>query len=133
MPVLDTSVLVPAFDADHPRHHEARELLAAPALLHVNAGVLGELTTVLRRRANDVGLEGSKVARDALAKLESLAGFRHATSYDPDTVSHVYRAHSSLSYVDAIGIVLALELDEELLTFDDGQAAALKRERRKRS
>ena len=133
MPVLDTSVLVPAFDADHPRHKEARQLLAGPALLHVSGGVLSELTTVLRRRANDSGLAGAKVARDALACLEGLSGFRHAAAYDADAVSRVYQAHASLSYVDALGIVLALDTGYALITFDDAQAAALKREKRRRS
>lgn len=133
MPVPDTSVLVPAFDADHPRHAEARRMLGAPILLHVTGGVLSELTTVLRRRANDVKVDGAKVAREALAKLEALEGFRHATGYDAEAVSRVYLAHSALSYVDAVGIVLALDLDDELMTFDDAQAAAHKREKRKRS
>lgn len=130
MPVVDSSVLVPAFDADHPRHAEAREKLATTSLLHVSGGVLGEVTTVLRRRANDVGSEGSKVAREALARLEELAGFRHATSYDADEVSRVYQAHPTLSYVDAMGIVLAIGLGEDLLTFDDAQERAHKKERR---
>ena len=132
MPVLDTSVLVPAFDADHPRHAEARKLLAGPSLLHVSAGVTAELTTVIRRRASDAGLPGAKVAREALARLEALAGFRHAASYDAEAVSQVYHTHASLSYVDALGIVIALGIDDDLLTFDDAQAAAYRRERKKR-
>ncbi|HUR70159.1 MAG TPA: PIN domain-containing protein [Candidatus Thermoplasmatota archaeon] len=131
MPVVDSSVLVPAFDADHPRHAEARGKLGTTSLLHVSGGVLAEVTTVLRRRANDIGSDGSKVAREALVRLEELAGFRHATSYDPDEVSRVYQAHAALSYVDAMGIVIAIRLDDELLTFDDAQSKALKKERRK--
>lgn len=131
MPVVDSSVLVPAFDADHPRHAEARGKLATTSLLHVSGGVLAEVTTVLRRRANDMGSDGSKVARESLARLEELAGFRHATTYDADEVSRVYLAHATLSYVDAMGIILAIGLNDELLTFDDAQARAHKRERRK--
>lgn len=131
MPVVDSSVLVPAFDADHPRHGEARGKLATTSLLHVSGGVLAEVTTVLRRRANDLGLDGSNVARDALARLEELAGFRHVTSYDADEVSRVYQAHAALSYVDAMGIVIAIVLDDELLTFDDAQSRAHKKELRK--
>lgn len=133
MPVVDSSVLVPAFDADHPRHAEARDALARPILLQVSGGVLAEVTTVLCRRANDVGSDGAKVAREALARLEGLAGFRHATSYDADEVSRVYGAHTALSYVDALGIVLAIDLREDLLTFDDAQAKAYKKELRKRA
>jgi predicted nucleic acid-binding protein len=130
MPVLDTSVLVPLFDADHPDHAQARERVGAPILLHVSGGVIAELTTVLRRRAKDAGLDGSRVAREALSKLEGLRGFRHAASYDADAVSRVYQAHSALSYVDALGIVLALDLGEPLLTFDDRQMAAYRREKK---
>lgn len=130
MPVVDSSVLVPAFDIDHPRHAEARAELAKTGLLHVSGGALAEVTTVLRRRANDMGSDGSKFAREALARLEELAGFRHATSYDAEEVSRVYQKHSTLSYVDAIGVVLAVGLGDDLLTFDDAQARAHKRERR---
>lgn len=133
MPVVDSSVLVPAFDADHPRHVEARDELAHPVLLHVSGGVLAEVTTVLRRRAHDVGSDGAKVAREALTRLEGLAGFRHATSYDADEVSRIYSAHTALSYVDALGIVLAIGLRDDLLTFDEAQAKAYKKELRKRA
>jgi predicted nucleic acid-binding protein len=124
MPVIDTSVLVPLFDADHPRHAEARQLVAAPVLLHVTGGVLAELTTVLRRRGKDAGLDGARVAREALVQLEALHGFRHVIDYDAEAVSRAYAQHSALSYVDAWGVVLALEMGEDLMTFDDRQLAA---------
>ena len=124
MPVVDTSVLVPLFDADHPRHQEAKILVAKPILLHVTGGVLAELTTVLRRRGKDVGLDGARIAREALIHLEGLRGFRHATDYEPESVSRTFGAHPSLSYVDAWGIVLAMDMGEDLLSFDERQMAA---------
>lgn len=129
MPVPDTSVLVPLFDADHPRHQDARRQVGAPVMLHVTGGVLAELTTVLRRRAKDTGLDGARTAREALRHLESLRGFRHAVTYDATEVSRVYKAYETLSYVDAMGIVLALELGDPLLTFDDTQSKAYAKEK----
>ncbi|MFA5862833.1 MAG: PIN domain-containing protein [Candidatus Thermoplasmatota archaeon] len=129
MPVPDTSVLVPIFDADHPLHEKARAQIGAPVLLHVTGGVLAELTTVLRRRGNDVGLDGSRIARECLGELEQLRGFRHASPCDGAEVTRVFKAHSSLSYVDAWGIVLALELGDTIITFDERQASAFKREK----
>lgn len=130
MPVVDTSVLVPLFDADHSRHDDARRLVAAPILLRVTGGVLAELTTVLRRRGKDAGLDGARIAREALVQLEGLRGFRHSTDYDPEAVSRTYASHAGLSYVDAWGIVLAMETGEELLTFDEDQTAAYREERK---
>lgn len=130
MPVVDTSVLVPLFDADHPHHHDARQLVAAPILLYVTGGVLAELTTVLRRRGKDVGLDGARIAREALGQLEKLQGFRHVTDYDPGSVSRTYAAHAGLSYVDAWGIVLAMDMGEDLISFDERQMAAYREEKK---
>lgn len=124
MPVPDTSVLAALFDADHPRHTEARRLVGAPGVLHVSGGVVAELTTLLRRRANDVGLDGNRVAREALEQLEKLGGFRLATDYDTEAASRLYRDNAALSYVDAWGIALAVGLGEELLTLDERQRKA---------
>lgn len=129
MPVADTSVLVPLFDADHPHHAQARRAVEAPGTLLVSGGVLGELTTVLRRRAKDIGLDGDRIAREALGKLESLAGFRHADAYDATAVSRIFQAHAGLSYVDAWGVALAIETGDELLTLDSRQRAVYRRER----
>lgn len=129
MPVVDTSVLVPAFDADHPNHERARRALAEPGALHITGGVIAEFTTVLRRKGNDAGEDGALIAREALASLEALPGFRHAVSYDVGKASRLFHATPSLSYVDAWGIVLAEALGEGLVTFDAEQAAA-SRERR---
>ncbi|MGH2669845.1 MAG: PIN domain-containing protein [bacterium] len=129
MPVPDTSILVPLFDADHPHHARARRAVGAPGPLHVSGGVLAELTTVLRRRGSDVGLDGELIAREALERLEALQGYRHASEYDAVAVSRLYRTHSGLSYVDAWGIALALGMDEQLLTLDARQRAVYRRER----
>lgn len=129
MPVPDTSILVALFDADHPQHARALSVVGAPGTLHVTGGVLAELTTVLRRRGNDVGLQGDRIAREAVERLEGLQGFRHATEYDAPAVSRLYRSHDGLSYVDAWGIMLALGLREELLTLDARQRTVHRRER----
>lgn len=129
VPVIDTSVLVPLFDADHPLRSKAQGLTKAPGVLAVCGGVLAELTTVIRRRGKDVGLDGDQIAREALAHLEALRGFRHIDAYDARAVSQLYREVPGLSYVDAWGVVIAIEMDEELLTFDTRQADAYRHAR----
>ncbi|MHB8584735.1 MAG: PIN domain-containing protein [Thermoplasmatota archaeon] len=132
MPIYDSSVLVPLFDQDHPLHEKARKEVARPEMVYVSGGVLTEVSSVLRRRANLVGLDGNAVARDAVRALAAMQGFRHAPHHDPALVAEIYEAHQTLSHVDAWGIALALSTAEDLATFDERQRKAFLRERGRR-
>lgn len=128
MPVIDTSFLMAVFDEEHPRHKQAHRLLRKASVLHVSGGVMGEFITIVRRRANDVGLDGEAVARDLLEQVESLRIMRHAGLEAPLEVSRIYRENKGLSYVDAWGIALAKGRKEELYSFDRKQRAVHRKE-----
>lgn len=130
MAVVDASMLIALFDASHSRHAEARQAIARHPTLDVCGGIIGETTRILRRTANLNGQDGNRVARQALASLRSMPGYRLFSSYDEAAAAGLYQANTSLSYVDAWGIQVALEAREELLTIDDGQRKAWLKARR---
>ncbi len=130
MPVIDTSFLVAVFDEDHPRHQSARQKMKTDSLLYLNGGVIGEFTTIVRRHANDAGLDGEQVARELLERLETLQTVRYSSMEDPAAVSRVYRDNRGISYVDAWGVALAHALKEDLYTLDGKQATVFKKTRK---
>lgn len=130
MAVVDTSVLVAAFDDEHPRHRAARAALAKQAAVVVHGGILEELTRVMRRAANQAGLDGNQVARAVLATLRASPGYRLAADYDEAATAQRFAENPPLSYVDAWGIEVAHATGQELLTFDRDQERAWKAARR---
>lgn len=126
MPVVDASVLVPAFDADHPLHGRARKLLAAAGRVAIHPGTLAELSTVLRRQANLKGLDGANVARNAVRALRSLPGMRDTGDNLAVAATRRYLESKELSFVDAWTIEAALADRDELLSLDRAQVAAWK-------
>jgi predicted nucleic acid-binding protein len=128
MPVIDTSFLMALFDEDHPRHKEARRLMRSPDAMYVSGGVLGEFTTIVRRRANEVGLDGEEVARELLMRLQSLRHVHHATFEDASEISRIYRENRGIGYVDAWGVALACSRKERLYSFDRRQKVVYRKE-----
>lgn len=127
MAVVDTSALLPLFDTEHPNHAQAKAALSSIKRIAVPGGVLTELTRLLRRLANQQGLNGNTVAREALHALRTLPGFRDTGDGLASVTQKRYAAQSNLSYVDAWGIEAARADRDELLTFDATQAAAWRR------
>lgn len=118
MAVADTSALVPLFDADHVHHGRARRALTGHARLLVPTVALAELTTYLRRAAQDVGLDGNQVARQAVQELLALPGVEERQAYDGAAGHRLYLAPGKLSFSDAVVIATALRYGDELVTFD---------------
>lgn len=127
MAIIDTSVLVPLFDADHPQHHDAQRLAREHNPWHISGGVLSEFTRVVRRLTNLRGEDGNQAARRALAVLEEYAGYRPLADYDAALASRIFRMDDGMSYVDAWGIALSYARSEPLLTLDRRQRSILKR------
>lgn len=127
LPIFDTSVLIPLLDAGHKDHAAAREAAARHKVWNVPAGVVVEVTQVIRRLANARGSDGNAAARRALDALESTAAYRYLDRHDMGLASRIYQTNPGLSYADAWGISLALERDEPLVTHDERQMRVLDR------
>lgn len=121
--IIDTSVLIPILDRLHTSHDKARDATNKHTIWHIPAGVVQELTQVVRRRMNARSGDGNTAARQALDGLESASAYRYLPGHDPEFVSRIYHAHPALSYVDAWGIAVALDRVEPLVTFDERQRA----------
>ncbi len=121
MAVVDTTVLVAAFDQSHPSRAKAVEAMQNASVLHVPSVVVAELTLVLRRLAKSAGQDGNKFARESLRALLSKRGVEERQEYDALRARQLYDADAKLSYVDAVAIVAAWGLDADLISFDAHQ------------
>lgn len=121
MPVLDTTVLVALFDESHESRGKVLRQLGDATVLHIPSVVLAELMLVLRKLAKDRGHDGNAFARACLAKLMAKRGIEERQEYDGAAARQLFRANPGLSYVDAVGIVTARTMNEELLTLDKEQ------------
>lgn len=130
MAVVDTSILVPLFDAAHVNHAKAKAALSGINRLAIPGGVLAELTRLIRRLAKRQGLDGNQAAREAIHALRALPGFRDTGDGLATVTEARYALESNLSYVDAWGIEAALADRDDLLTFDAHQAAAWRKAKR---
>lgn len=126
MSVADTSALVALLDAGHPHHADAARDLAEGHVT-VTWGSLAEVATVVRRLAKDNGQDGAKAARQALAAITSLAGFRQAPPGELEAVLKLHGKESSLSFVDAWNLTAAMHGGEELVSYDRDLRAAHRR------
>lgn len=90
-------------------------------VVHVPSVAMAELMLVLRRLANNHGQDGNEFARSCLRDLMSRPGVQECQEYPTGPArQHFYSSHT-LSYVDAVGIALALHLEQELVTLDERQ------------
>lgn len=96
----------------------------------VTMGSLVEVTTVLRRVAEDRGLDGNQAARDGLRKIRSHAAYREAGSVDAADVAALYESEPKLSLVDAWNIVASERCREPFVTFDEDVDTMAKRRRK---
>lgn len=126
MSVADTSALVALLDAGHPHHADAARDLSEGHVT-VTWGSLAEVATVVRRLAKDNGQDGGKAARQALAAITSLAGFRQAPPAELDTVLKLHGKEASLSFVDAWNLTTAMHSGEELVSYDRDLRSAHRR------
>jgi predicted nucleic acid-binding protein len=123
MTVADTSALVALLDAGHPHHRDAQRDLAEGHVT-VTRGTLAEAATVIRRLAKDAGQDGTQAARQALAAITALAGFREAPHVELADVLKLHQQDGSLSFVDAWNLGAALQANERLVSYDKGLRAA---------
>lgn len=126
MSVADTSALVALVDTNHAHHADAAHSLAEGPVT-VTWGSLAEVATVVRRLAKDAGLDGNRAARQALAAVTGLAGFRQAAAPDLGKVLKLHGKEATLSFVDAWNLHVALAADEALVSFDKELRAAHRR------
>jgi predicted nucleic acid-binding protein len=123
MSVADTSALVALLDAGHPHHADAQRDLGEGHVT-VTRGSLAEATTVVRRLAKDAGQDGTQAARQALAAITALAGFREAPHVELDAIAGLHRQDGRLSFVDAWNLAAALHANEPLVSYDKGLRTA---------
>ncbi len=128
MTVVDTDVLVASLDRNHPHHLKAKAALAEGPLV-ITWGTLTEVASVTRRLAKDARMNGNQVARDGLAALLALAGFREAGAVPLENVVGLHRQEPALSFVDAWNLCAAAMKQDSLLTFDRRLQAAARRHR----
>ncbi|MEA3143463.1 MAG: hypothetical protein QOG31_787 [Thermoplasmata archaeon] len=128
MTVADTSALVALLDAGHPHHREAQRDLA-DGHVTVTRGTLAETATLVRRLAKDAGQDGAKAARQALAAVAALAGFREAPHVDLPPLLALHRDEPGLSFVDAWNLAAAQQGNERLASYDKDLRAAQRRHR----
>jgi predicted nucleic acid-binding protein len=126
MTVADTAALIAFLDKGHPQNDKAAAILSE-GFITMTGGTLGEIATVTRRLAKDNGLNGNRAARDALAALMGLEGFREAAPISLVTVANMHRQEPSLSFVDAWNLCVAIHASDTLLAFDRGLRAAARR------
>lgn len=128
LPVADTNVLVALLDRDHPHHGRAASDLSGHERVLLPTVVLAELTTYLRRTAKDAGLDGNRIARDAVHELLGAAGVHHATSFDADRALRLFARRGRLSLADAVVIATATRHSEGLVCYDRAMQAAFRSE-----
>ncbi|MHB8633962.1 MAG: PIN domain-containing protein [Thermoplasmatota archaeon] len=128
MTVADTAGLVALLDANHTHHAQAAHALKEGPVV-VTWGSLSEVATVIRRLAKENGLDGNLAARQALAAITGLKGFRDAAQLPLPDVLKLHHQEPSLSFVDAWNLHLALATKEPLLTFDRALKSAARRHR----
>jgi predicted nucleic acid-binding protein len=127
--VADTSALVALLDANHPHHADAARDLAEGHVT-VTWGSLAEVATVVRRLAKGNGQDGGQAARQALAAITDLAGFRQAPPGELDAVMGLHGKETSLSFVDAWNLAAAVQGGEGLVSYDRDLRAAHRRHAR---
>jgi predicted nucleic acid-binding protein len=126
--VADTVALVALLDQNHPRHAKASAALAEGHIT-ITWGTLAEVATVTRRLAKDSGLDGNRAAREAIAAIRGLAGFREAATLSLEAVANMHRTEPSLSFVDAWNLCAAILNNDGLLSFDRSLRSAARRHR----
>ena len=126
MAVVDSSVVIAAFDSSHPHHATARRALDRELVVGVCSTVIEESTRILRRMANDAGQDGNRIARESLASLRAMGGYRHLADDVEEAATKRYTDNPRLSFVDAWTIELAKATGQDLLTFDRDHLKAWK-------
>lgn len=128
MPVIDTSWLIGLLDPDDAHHKKAVEQAKAPGLYTIPGVVLAEFIPAVaaKLRRMTPGAPVAQTIRDIVRKLLANPGFEVEPNYPVKKVHETYLARTSLSYPDTVAAVLALILNQDLLTFDDAQQRAFK-------
>lgn len=129
MPVVDANVLVALHVADHEHHTKARRDASEGHLVATNGAVL-EMSQALRRYWKEKGQDANRLARESVAELANLPGFRTAPDVPLATISLLYAAEPGLSFADAWCLAAAVQMQEPLLTYDKKLQAAYKRRMR---
>lgn len=121
MAVADTTVLVALFDESHEARNQVLRQFGDATVVHVPSVVLSELMLVLRKLAKDQGHDGNGFARSCLVALMAKRGIEERQDYDAVAARSLFLRHPTLSYVDAVCIVTARSLEDDLLTLDKEQ------------
>lgn len=119
MPAIDADALVALHTSTHPQHGEARRRFEAAGHIHAHPSVLAEFTTVMRRQATRQGLDGNKVAREALQSVLAQPRVRLSIDVDHGDAIRRYLANAALSFTDAIVATFRWSADkQDPITFD---------------
>lgn len=126
MPVADTSFLV-ALRNSEDTHHKKALRSAQTNTFVIPAVLLHEFLLVVWKRLRDI--QGPSIAdqgtREALEDIHDQPVFTIETHYDVDEAAEIYRSDPRLNYADAVGIAVALERKEKMMTFDGPQRQVL--------
>jgi predicted nucleic acid-binding protein len=125
MPAMDTDAAIALVTTTHPHHAEAVRQFEDAVQIYLHPSVVSEFTTVLRRQANQAGLDGNQVARQTLARLLEQPRVRLETGIDHDHAVDRYHASPPLSFTDAVVAEFRWHLDKAApITFDKALAKA---------
>lgn len=132
MPICDTSWLIALVHGDDAHHAAARSQATTVDRYLVPSAVVAEFLAALVARIRKVApqLDATQEARARLQEILSNPAVDVEPSYPVRKVHEAYFAEPSLSYPDAVGVITALVLGQELLTFDKTQANVLKKMRK---
>lgn len=120
--VADTSWLYAFFVASDIHHSKAVQQSTKVETVHVPPAIVVETLDLIRLRNR----LGRSKAENALSQMENDPHFRLADPpHDHAAAAQIYRAAKGLSYADAAAVAAARRLGLDLLTFDEGQQAAV--------
>jgi predicted nucleic acid-binding protein len=132
MPICDTSWLIALVHGDDAHHATARSQAGTADRYLVPGVVVAEFVAALVARIRKVApeLDAPKEAKARLQEILSNPAVDVEPSYPVRKVHATYFGEPALSYPDAVGVVTALVLGQDLLTFDKTQASVLKKMRK---
>lgn len=130
MTVFDSSALVPLFLSSHANKAKAQAKLREAEVVWLHATVLAETAQVLRRAGRLAGLDGSKLARQAVLDLLDQPRCRIIERLDHAAAVQRYTEDARLSLVDSFVVQAAIELGTEPQAFDQSLLKAWREAKR---
>lgn len=124
--VVDTSVLMAVIDSEDAHHGRAIDTLGGHLGVEIPPAVLAEWEGLVRKRS---GRAAAVATIPAFLSRNPQVGIMDADLHP--RAQAIWRRHGGITYTDAHIIAAALLLGDELITFDERQKAAWKKEKKR--